>query len=160
MVHGKVIMKSESFTVRRAELDDLDQLSIFTAAEYCEAERTAEAPESIFQGVKAALEDDSLGIYWVLVTDDSQLIGSVSVVKEWSDWHAGYYWWIQSMYIQPEYRGMGLMEKLLDAVKAAARGNNALDLRLYVHKLNTRAIQAYRKSGFCDSDYQIMKMEL
>jgi ribosomal protein S18 acetylase RimI-like enzyme len=153
-------MQFENFTVRRADLNDLDQLKAFTSAEFREAERATEAPESIKAGIKAALENDVLGMYWVLVSDSSGLIGSVSVVKEWSDWHAGYYWWIQSMYIQPEFRGMGLMDKLLDAVKAAARGGSALDLRLYVHKLNTRAIKAYRKSGFCDSDYQIMKMDL
>jgi GNAT superfamily N-acetyltransferase len=146
--------------VRRADLNDLDQLAIFTAAEFREAERTSSAPESIRSGVEAALEDDTLGMYWVLVADDSRLIGSVSVVKEWSDWHAGYYWWIQSMYIQPEHRGKGLIEKLLDAVKAAAKAEEAIDLRLYVHKLNARAIKAYRKSGFCDSDYQIMRTKL
>ena len=52
------------------------------------------------------------------------------------------------------------MEELLEAVKAEARGDNALDLRLYVHKLNGRAIKAYRKSGFLDADYQIMKTDL
>lgn len=153
-------MTLEKFAVRRADLNDLEQLTIFTAAEFREAERTPSAPESIRPGVEAALDDDRLGKYWVLVADDSILIGSVSVVKEWSDWHAGYYWWIQSMYIQPEYRGKGLIEKLLDAVKAAAHDENAIDLRLYVHRLNARAIKAYRKSGFSDAEYQIMRMRL
>jgi len=148
------------FYVRRAGPSDLEQLVSFTAEEFREAERTASAPESIPHGVKAALEDDALGMYWILVMDNSKVIGSVSVVKEWSDWHAGYYWWIQSMYIKPEHRGQGLMEKLLDAVKTAAKERDALDLRLYVHKLNAQAIKAYKKSGFCDSDYQIMRMKL
>jgi GNAT superfamily N-acetyltransferase len=153
-------MKHSGFRVRRANVDDLDELAKFTAAEYCEAEKTAEAPESIRSGVMAALKDDSLGMYWILVKEDARAVGNVSVVKEWSDWHAGYYWWIQSMYIRPEYRGIGLIEKLLEAVKAAAKDNHAIDLRLYVHKLNDRAIKAYRKSGFCDADYQIMTMKL
>ena len=153
-------MTLENLKVRRADLNDLDQLVVFTVAEFREAERTESVPESIHAGVKAALEDGTLGMYWVLSTIDSQLIGSVSVVKEWSDWHAGYYWWIQSMYIQPEYRGRGLMERLLDVVKEAAKDENALDLRLYVHKLNARAIAAYRKFGFSDAEYQIMRMDL
>jgi len=153
-------MKHLNSHVRKADFSDLEVLVAFTKAEYCEAERSAEAPENIRLGIKAALENDTLGMYWVLVKDDAQVIGNVSVVKEWSDWHAGYYWWIQSMYIQPEYRGQGLIEKLLDAVKEAAKSDNALDLRLYVHKMNARAIAAYRKSGFFDADYQIMRLKL
>ena len=149
-----------NFYVRRARTSDLEQLISFTTEEFLEAERSSAAPKSIRQGVEAALEDDSLGMYWVLVSGDSQIIGSVSVVKEWSDWHAGYYWWIQSMFIQPDFRGKGLMDKLLEEVKAAARAEDAIDLRLYVHKMNVRAIKAYLKSGFSDAEYQIMKMEL
>jgi GNAT superfamily N-acetyltransferase len=153
-------MTLKNFRVRRADLNDLEHLVKFTAAEFCEAERTSAAPDSIHQGVEAALENETLGMYWVLVADDSKLIGSISVVKEWSDWHAGFYWWIQSMYIRSEFRGMGLMEKLLDVVIAEARGANALDLRLYVHKMNARAIKAYKKFGFSDAEYQIMKIDL
>ena len=153
-------MNQPGFHVRRAGLGDLEELVAFTRAEFREAERTPEAPDSIRHGVKAALDDDTLRLYWVLINNDFLVIGNASVVKEWSEWHAGYYWWIQSMYIQPEYRGKGLMEKLLCVVKTAAKDKGALDLRLYVHKLNARAIKAYRKSGFSDSDYQIMKMEL
>jgi len=153
-------MKHCGFRVRRANLDDLKELAEFTEAEFCEAEKNEGAPDSIRTGVKAALEDDSLGMYWILAEEDSRAVGNVSVVKEWSDWHAGYYWWIQSMYIKPDFRGKGLMEMLLEAVKTAARAENAIDLRLYVHKLNARAIKAYRKSGFSDSDYKIMSMKL
>jgi GNAT superfamily N-acetyltransferase len=106
------------------------------------------------------MEDDSIAMYWVLEKGGSEVIGNVSVVKEWSNWNAGYYWWIQSMFLQPEYRGMGLMGRLIEAVKEAARWDNAVDLRLYVHKKNVRACKAYRKSGFLDSDYRIMTMPL
>jgi ribosomal protein S18 acetylase RimI-like enzyme len=50
------------------------------------------------------------------------------------------------------------MEKLLQATKDAAEGEGAIELMLYVHEQNERAIRAYRKSGFSDSDYRIMIM--
>jgi ribosomal protein S18 acetylase RimI-like enzyme len=52
------------------------------------------------------------------------------------------------------------MEALIQKVRESARKNKALDLRLYVHKNNARAIGAYRKSGFIDADYQIMRMDI
>jgi len=48
------------------------------------------------------------------------------------------------------------MEKLIDTVKEEAQKGGGIDLRLYVHSTNTRAIKAYRKSGFSESDYRIM----
>ena len=60
------------------------------------------------------------------------------------------------MFILPEYRGMGLMEMLLNEVKSAAQNEDAVELRLYVHKDNTRAIKAYQKAGFYNSDYKMM----
>ena len=149
-----------TFHIRKATAADLKSLVSFAVAEAKEAEGVKKDSERVRQGVTTALNDDSIAMYWVLEKNNSGVIGSVSIAKEWSDWNSGYYWWIQSMYIQPGFRGMGLMDRLLDVVKEAAKADNALDLRLYVHKLNTRAIKAYRKSGFYDSDYQIMKMDL
>ncbi len=60
------------------------------------------------------------------------------------------------MYLKPEFRGKGLMEKLLHTVKQAARDGGALELRLYVNRDNHKATKAYQKVGFVDSEYRIM----
>lgn len=80
------------------------------------------------------------------------------MVKEWSNWQAGYYWWIQSLYIRTEHRGRGLLKRFVAAVRESARENRALDLRLYVHRNNRRAIKAYKKCRFREADYRIMRM--
>lgn len=46
------------------------------------------------KGIRAALEDESVAIYWVLQGSRDEIVGNISVVKEWSNWKAGYYWWI------------------------------------------------------------------
>ena len=153
-------MDSQNFLVRRAAYSDLEQLVSFAIDEASEAEKTARSPELIREGVRIGLEDDSVAMYWVLEKEDSEIIGNVSAVKEWSNWNAGYYWWIQSMFLRPEYRGIGLMDKLIEAVREAAKKEDAVDIRLYVHNKNERAVKAYRKSGFLDSDYHIMTMPI
>jgi hypothetical protein len=77
--------------VRRAKLDDLDTLVSFTLAEAKEAEGIDLSPQVICEGINCALEDPETARYWVLVDHEVNTIGSVSVVKEWSDWRAGYY---------------------------------------------------------------------
>lgn len=148
------------YVVRRAKLSELEKLVEFTLREANEAEGISKNRERVRKGIRTALEDESVAVYWVIQDCRDELIGNVSVVKEWSNWNAGYYWWIQSMYIRPEHRGRGLMKELIQTVRTAARRGKALDLRLYVHKNNERAIKAYIKSGFVDADYRIMRMDI
>jgi len=142
--------------VRRAELNDLDKLVDFTAAEAREAAGDTKNMKTLADGIKAALEDGSIAMYWVLVNEDNQPVGSASALKEWSDWNAGYYWWIQSMYIRPDYRGKRHMDLLLNAIRSAMKEQNGLELRLYVHENNQAAIRAYEKANFVFSRYRIM----
>jgi len=149
-----------TFHIRRATSADLERLVSFAVAEAKEAEGIKKNSEQVRQGVTTALNDDCIARYWVIEKNNTGVIGSVSIVKEWSDWNSGYYWWIQNMYILPEFRGKGLMEQLIQALKEAARNEGALELRLYVHKNNAQAISAYQKVGFFDADYRIMTMSL
>jgi GNAT superfamily N-acetyltransferase len=149
-----------AFDIRRATSADLETLVSFAVAEAKEAEGVKKDLNRVRQGITTALDDDSIAMYWVLEKSNSGVVGNVSVVKEWSDWNAGYYWWIQSMFILPEFRGKGLMERLIQALKDAAREEGALELRLYVNKNNAQAVIAYQKAGFFDSDYRIMTMSL
>ena len=91
--------------VRKANMTDLQSLVDFTSQEAREAEGKVKNLEVLEQGIEKALLDESLARYWVLVDQTSQRLGSVSALREWSDWHAGFYWWVQSLYIDPAYRG-------------------------------------------------------
>ena len=148
-----------SHFVRPATPGDLESLVAFTRSEAAEAEGVRPDSGRLTEGIRAGLADPGKARYWVLVEDESgELVGNVSIVREWSDWHAGYYWWSQSLFLVPECRGQGLMGPLLEAVRSAARAENALELRLYVHAGNQRAMRAYRKAGFAPSEYQLMTM--
>jgi ribosomal protein S18 acetylase RimI-like enzyme len=149
-----------TFHIRKATPADLKSLVSFAVAEAKEAEGVKKDSERVRQGISTALNDDSIALYWVLEKKSIGVIGSVSMVKEWSDWNSGYYWWIQNMYLLPEFRGKGFMERLIQELKDAARNEGALELRLYVHKNNAQAISAYQKVGFFDADYRIMTMSL
>lgn len=148
------------YIVRRARDSDLDSLVSFTVAEAREAEGLDMEVATVRRGVVAGLASGSVAVYWVVESDEGDVVASTSVVKEWSDWHARHYWWIQSMYVVPDHRGRGLSKMLIEAVSIEASKDGATDLRLYVHKNNERAIAAYRRCGFDDSSYAIMFKKL
>jgi ribosomal protein S18 acetylase RimI-like enzyme len=145
--------------IRRATTEDLETLVDLTLAEAAEAEGADVDVESVRRGVATGLADPGVASYWV-AESGGRIVGSISTVAEWSNFHGGRYWWVQSLYIVPEQRGTGLVERLLDHVAAAARAAGAIDLRLYVHEANTRARAAYRRCGFDEAPYRIMTRPL
>jgi ribosomal protein S18 acetylase RimI-like enzyme len=75
---------------------------------------------------------------------------------EWSDWRNGDWWWIQSVYVAPEYRRQGVYAALYAHVLAGARANPGVcGLRLYVERDNTGAQRTYEALGMEDAGYRM-----
>jgi len=147
-------------SIRQATIADLPTLVDFTLKEALEAENRELNRSVVEKGVRASLENPELAKYWVLATEDCQSLASISVVREWSDWNAGFYWWIQGLFIRKDYRGQGLLQQLFSRVQLEARKAGAVELRLYVHRANRPACRAYEREGFRSSPYQIFVREL
>jgi GNAT superfamily N-acetyltransferase len=149
-----------TFNTRKAGMDDLEILTAFTLKEAQEAEGIKLREEIVRNGIEECLSSPDIATYWVLLSEPDKVIGSASLIRERSDWHGGDYGWVQSMYILPEFRGKNLMKLLLSAIEKQANVEKLHDLRLYVHKDNSRAIKAYRKNGFKNTPYKIFSMRL
>jgi GNAT superfamily N-acetyltransferase len=98
-----------------------------------------------------------LGFYRVAEVK-AERVGGLLVTFEWSDWRCGWWWWLQSVYVEPGHRGHGVFSALLTAVDAeAAATPNALGLRLYVEQDNRRAQAVYAARGFEDARYRVFE---
>ena len=81
---------------------------------------------------------------------DGQLIASGYVKKKRSreyvapEFHA----FIGFLYVAPEFRGLGVNQKLLDHLFQWARDNDLPEIHLTVYPDNQSAIRAYEKVGF------------
>lgn len=70
------------FYVRKAELTDLEKLVSFAISEALGAEGITKEPERVRGGIRAALNDDTLALDWVLEGENSEVIGNVSVFRD------------------------------------------------------------------------------
>lgn len=145
-----------TYTIRDARTSDIETLIDFTVREAREAEGKELNPEGVARGVRAAFESPPRATYWIAQDAEGRAVASTSVVREWSNFHGADYWWVQSLFIAPEHRGSGLAALLLDHLAHAAAAGGALDLRLYAHASNERAMRAYRRHGFAEAPYVIM----
>jgi GNAT superfamily N-acetyltransferase len=120
-----------------------------------ETELKALSAPKVEAGVRALLADSSKGRYFVAVVAD-RVVGQMMHTREWSDWRNGDIWWLQSVYVHPDYRGMGVFRALLAAIEGDARLTpGVVGLRLYVEERNERAQQAYDRMGFVNAGYLV-----
>ncbi|WP_299796140.1 GNAT family N-acetyltransferase [uncultured Shewanella sp.] len=141
--------------IRKGQLSDLTPLIEFNQAMAQETEALALDGDLLKKGVSTLLNQPEKGFYLVAEIA-GEIVGSLMVTFEWSDWRAKDYYWIQSVYIRPENRRQGIYGKLYQAVKDIAGENGgAASFRLYVEQENSKAQQTYQALGMEKSYYQM-----
>src|SRR3954453_21495805 len=119
--------------VREARSGDLDSIVDFNARLALEPEEKLLDRAILFRGVAAALADRDRLRYWVAEDETGSVVGQAAITREWSDWRAGWIWWFQSVYVDPDHRGRGTFRVLHGQIRSAARQSpDVIGLRLYV----------------------------
>ncbi len=146
---------SSNITIRTATECDIEHIARFNSDMALETEGIELLPEVILQGARTLVNDEKLGFYLVAETDN-RIVASLMVTTEWSDWRNGQFWWIQSVYVIPEFRRQGLYSRLYSKVKSLADENrNVCGYRLYVEKNNNAAQSAYENVGMHETEYKM-----
>ena len=140
--------------VRKAVPDDLPAIVEFQINMAWETERLALSPETVMNGVKAVFDKPNKGQYWV-AADNDRVIASLLITYEWSDWRNTDIWWIQSVYVIPEFRRKGVFRKMYSHIKTEAEKQNIAGLRLYVETNNVAAQKTYEAVGMKSEHYRL-----
>ena len=148
--------------MRLADERDVRALVEFNLLMARETEAKDLAVEVLTAGVEYLLRNPRHGFYVVAEHDtiehQSEVTGSLMVTYEWSDWRNGVFWWIQSVYVKPEFRRQGIYKRLYEFVKAlAANETGVRGFRLYVEKENHTAQQAYERLGMTETYYKMFE---
>ena len=148
---------SATLSIRRAVSSDLPRIIAFNQAMALETEGRKLPDDTIAAGVEGLFYSPQYGFYMV-ACDGSEVIGSLLVTFEWSDWRNGVIWWIQSVYVQPEWRRRGVYRMLYEHAKFLADTQGKVrGFRLYVEKANHIAQQTYLNLGMQESDYYLFE---
>lgn len=145
--------------IRNASLNDAAIIVEYNAAMACETEGITLNPDRLRPGVEAVLTDRAKGLYFI-AEREGRVVGQSMITYEWSDWRNGFWWWIQSVYVHPDFRTQGVFRALYGEIEARARQEkNVVGLRLYVERENHKAQSAYRRMGMSASSYQMYEAE-
>jgi ribosomal protein S18 acetylase RimI-like enzyme len=142
-------------TIRDATPNDISTLIDFQLRMALETEKLSLDIATVTQGAEQVFSDPSKGKYFV-AEQNGQVIGCLMTTFEWSEWRNGNVLWIQSVYIDKEFRGQGVYTELYKHVKELVNSNPGLKgIRLYVDKKNKEAQQVYQKLGMNGDHYLV-----
>ena len=147
------------YNISKALPDDADAIVQFQMAMAMETEGVTLDRERVQQGVSAVMKDESRGVY-IVAKAGAATIGSLMITREWSDWTNRWYWWVQSVYVLPDYRKKGVFKTLYSCVKELAKEAGVSKVRLYVDRGNRLAQTAYEKLGMAECHYLMYEEEL
>ena len=150
------------FRIRAATPADSDLIADWASAMAWETEHKRLDPATIHAGVQAGIADPGKARYFIAMHDVALAghetigipVGTLMLTCEWSDWRNGDWWWIQSVYVPPEYRRRGVFAAMYRHVEQLAReSEGVVGLRLYVEKDNAAAQRTYASLGMRDAGY-------
>lgn len=141
----------DAIVTRKATLNDLPVLDNFHQL-LVSAERpfdeTIKDGIVVYYDLRALIESDDAEL--LVLEKEGTLVGcgyahirkakSYLTYEEYA--HLGF------MYVVPEYRGMGLNQQLIAALKQWVLSNGVKEVRLEVYEENLAAVKAYERAGF------------
>jgi ribosomal protein S18 acetylase RimI-like enzyme len=142
-----------NIVVRDALKSDLEEILDFQINMAKETESIDLERDVLKIGVSSVLEDSAKAKYFI-ADNEGEAAGMLMITTEWSDWRNGWVWWIQSVYVKPGYRKMGVYKMLYNHIKKIVGSSDELrGIRLYVDKRNVRAQQVYESLGMTGDHY-------
>ena len=150
-------------TIRLANHDDVDTIVAFNAAMAFETEHRQLDLVRLRNGVEAILSTPQQGFYIlaeIFEGNGYRQAAQLMVTFEWSDWRNGVFWWVQSVYVSPDYRRQGIFRAMYHYIKAKANADpNVCGIRLYVERENSAAQTVYQRVGFIPSVYRVFEQD-
>jgi ribosomal protein S18 acetylase RimI-like enzyme len=145
--------------IREAKESDIETIADFQLQMAAETEGKQLDLVTVRSGVERVLQDSQCGFYLVC-QKSSQVVGSLLITYEWSDWRNCNLWYLQSVYVSPDFRGQGIFKEMYRGVVQRARSSGSNRIRLYVEQENGLAQKVYEALGMNRLPYLMYEADL
>ncbi|PKP52070.1 MAG: GNAT family N-acetyltransferase [Bacteroidetes bacterium HGW-Bacteroidetes-1] len=143
--------------IRKAKPEEWSVIVDFQQLMAMETENIQLDAKILSAGVKALFEHPERGCYFV-AENDKDIVGSLLITYEWSDWRNKTIFWIQSVYVKQTSRRKGVYRQLYEHIRQMAENDPTIGgIRLYVDKTNIPAQSTYTNLGMNGEHYQLFE---
>lgn len=152
-------MSDDRITIRKATLQDVDDIVRFQQNMALETEGKALDESLLRQGITSVFGPGDKGFYLVAESDET-VVGSLLITYEWSDWRNATFWWIQSVFVDADWRRQGVYRTMHNYVhEIASSREDICGIRLYVERGNRIAQETYNSLGMAHSHYDLYEID-
>ena len=153
-------MNDIKITIREATREDTESIVRFQEGMALETEDKVLDQVLLRNGITAIFDSTQKGFY-IVAEVGSVVVGSLLITYEWSDWRNATFWWIQSVFVDANWRRKGVYRSMHDYVVNVAKSRKDIcGIRLYVERTNTIAQQTYKDLGMTHSHYDLYETDI
>ena len=151
---------STNIHVRAARQEDVSLMVRWQIAMAMETEDKPLDEATLARGIQRAFDDAGKGRYFIAEID-GRPAGTLMLTWEWSDWRDGWWWWIQSVFVDEAFRRRGVYRALYEHVLQLAQADPEVrGIRLYVEQDNASARRTYEFLGMQHPGYVMYEKTL
>ncbi len=143
--------------IRKAKPADITEIVSFQIEMARETEGLELDESTVKKGVQAVFDYPEKGTYFI--AEQERPVATLMITPGWSDWRNATVYWLQSVYVLPEYRQAHVFSKMFRyAFGIMENDPKVAGLRLYVEKSNRKAINVYKKLGMDADHYRLFEL--
>ena len=135
--------------IRYAEVADLAHI-IELCHQHAQFEGANYSAEGKLASLRIALFAEVPALYCVVVELDADIVAYASYMRQFSTWDAGYYLYMDCLYLKDEVRGLGIGAKLMQWIRGEAKRLHCKHIQWQTPIDNESAIGFYRQQGAID----------
>lgn len=129
--------------IKKTDLEDLVRLcelhAIFEKSEYNSENKKQKLNKHLF--------NEKPSLFCLVVQKEDKIIGYTTYMKQFSTWDAGFYIYMDCLFLTEESRGFGIGEKLIDRIKQEGQKSLCSQIQWQTPLFNKRAMKFYNRIG-------------
>lgn len=134
----------------------LEETDLATLVELCQ--NHAEYEQANYSSIdkeidlKNAIFSQNPMLYCYAIDSGTKLAGYFSYTFDFSTWDAQTFLYLDCLYLEPNFRGLKIGEKIFEKLKQIGQENNCVNIQWQTPTFNERAIKFYNKIGATGKD--------
>ena len=134
------------YLIRDCKEADLPVL-VGLCVKHAEFEHAAYNPKGKEVLLRNALFSNVKRLFCLVVEVDSKVVGYTSYTIDFSTWDAKQFLNMDCLYLESDFRGYGIGEKLIDELKIISQRENCVNIQWQTPVFNERAVKFYERIG-------------
>lgn len=138
-------------TIRPLRCDEIASL-VHLCGEHAAYEKADYVPEGKSEPLRRAIAAEPPRLWCLVAEIDSRIVGYATCTRDFSTWRAAEHLYLDCLYIIPEFRGLGIGARMMQAVRRYATSLGCATVEWQTPAWNANAIRFYERLGAASSE--------